>query len=72
MRRLSLALLAMAYAYAEAPALLAIRDARVVTMNGPALERATVVVDGPVIAAVGTDVAIPAGAKIIEIGRAHV
>jgi len=66
MRRLSLALLAMAYAYAEAPALLAIRDARVVTMNGPALERATVVVDGPVIAAVGTDVAIPAGAKIID------
>jgi len=54
---------------AQAPATetaLAITGARVVTVSGPTLEQATVVVAGGHIAAVGPDVTVPAGATVID------
>ncbi|MCC2672436.1 MAG: amidohydrolase, imidazolonepropionase, partial [Armatimonadetes bacterium] len=54
-----------AYPAAEA-GLLAIRNARVYPVSGPPLERATVLVENGRIKAVGADVAIPSGAKVIE------
>ncbi|PYP87098.1 MAG: amidohydrolase [Blastocatellia bacterium AA13] len=44
----------------------AIRNARVVPVTGPPIERGTVVISGGKIAAVGASVAIPSGAKIID------
>lgn len=44
----------------------AITNARVHTMAGPAIERGTVVIRDGVIAAVGADVAVPAGARVID------
>jgi imidazolonepropionase-like amidohydrolase len=44
----------------------AITNARVMTADGPALERGTVLIRDGRIAAVGADVAIPAGAKVID------
>lgn len=43
-----------------------IRNARVVTMSGPEIENGTVVVRGGKIEAVGTNVAVPAGAEEIN------
>lgn len=64
------ALLALATTlFAQAPAAettLAITGARVVTVSGATLERATVVVAGARIAAVGPDAAVPAGATVID------
>jgi imidazolonepropionase-like amidohydrolase len=45
---------------------LAIRNARIVTVSGPVIERGTLVVRDGLIADVGTSVAVPAGAKVIE------
>jgi imidazolonepropionase-like amidohydrolase len=45
---------------------LVIQNARVVTVEGPTLERGTVVVTGGRIAAVGADVTAPAGAAVID------
>jgi imidazolonepropionase-like amidohydrolase len=45
---------------------LVIQNARVVTVDGPTLERGTVVVTGGRIAAVGADVAAPAGATVVD------
>lgn len=44
----------------------AISGARVVPVSGPAMERATVVIRGGIIAAVGTNVAIPSDAQVID------
>jgi imidazolonepropionase-like amidohydrolase len=44
----------------------AIRNARVVTVSGPEIENGTVVVRGGKIEAVGTNVAVPAGAEEID------
>lgn len=44
----------------------AIRGARVVTLAGPPLPQATVVIEEGKIAAVGPEVAIPAGAEVID------
>jgi imidazolonepropionase-like amidohydrolase len=44
----------------------AIRNARIVTVTGPAIERGTVVIAGGKIAAVGASVQVPAGAKVID------
>jgi hypothetical protein len=44
----------------------AIRNARVLTMAGPPLERATVVLRAGVIDAIGADVQVPAGAEVID------
>lgn len=58
------ALASTAAAAQDAP--FAIVGARVVTVSGPALEKATVVVSGGRIAAVGPDVAVPEGAEAID------
>jgi imidazolonepropionase-like amidohydrolase len=69
------ALLAMA-AFAPAPCVnqtlaqaaetYAIRNARIVTVTGPVIENGTVVISGGKIAAVGANVSVPAGAKVID------
>jgi hypothetical protein len=51
---------------ADLPGAIAIRNARVVTVSGPPLARATVVVRGGLIENVGETVAIPADAWVIE------
>jgi imidazolonepropionase-like amidohydrolase len=44
----------------------AIRNARIVTVTGPVIENGTVVISGGRIAAVGANVSVPSGAKIID------
>lgn len=44
----------------------AIRNARVVTVTGPVIENATVVISNGKIAAVGADVPVPSGARVID------
>lgn len=51
---------------AEAPSAFAIRDARVVTVSGPTLERGAVLIRDGVIQAVGEAIAMPSDAWIIE------
>jgi imidazolonepropionase-like amidohydrolase len=58
-------LLIAALAAAE-PTTIAITGARVVTVSGPTLERATVVISGGKIAAVGADAVVPPGATVID------
>src|ERR1051325_10062048 len=43
-----------------------IRNARIVTVTGPVIERGTVVIANGKIAAVGASVQVPAGAKVID------
>lgn len=45
---------------------LAIRGGRIVTVSGPTIEKGTVLVSGGKITAVGADLAVPAGATIID------
>jgi hypothetical protein len=52
--------------YAGPPTALAIRDARIVTVSGPVIEKGTVLVRDGLIEAVGANVAIPADAWIVE------
>ena len=67
MKRLSiLVLLAACALFADAPGAIAIRNARVIPVSGPALQRGTVVVRDGLIEAVGADVAVPADAWVIE------
>lgn len=51
---------------AEPPSLVAIRNARIVTVSGPAIEKGTVVLKNGLIADVGASVTIPPGAWVIE------
>jgi imidazolonepropionase-like amidohydrolase len=51
---------------AEGPAAFAIRDARIVTVSGPEIERGTVLVRDGLIEAVGANLTIPADAWVIE------
>ena len=51
---------------AESGPVIAITNARVLPVSGPAIERGTVVIRGSKIAAVGANVAVPAGAKVID------
>ena len=67
MRKLLPALLLVcACAFAENPRTFAIRNAKVVTVSGPVLAKATVVVRDGLIEAVGEAAPIPAGAWIID------
>jgi Amidohydrolase family len=52
--------------YAGPPTALAIRNARIVTVSGPVIEKGTVLVRDGLIEAVGANVAIPADAWIVE------
>lgn len=58
-------LLALAPATAADP-VVALVGGRVLPVSGPALEKATVLLRGGVIAAVGADVAVPPGARVID------
>jgi imidazolonepropionase-like amidohydrolase len=51
---------------AEVPSLIAIRNARIVPVSGPVIEKGTVVMRDGLISDVGASVTIPAGAWIIE------
>jgi imidazolonepropionase-like amidohydrolase len=59
------ALLAVGQAQAK-EAIIAITGGRVVTVEGPDLPRATVLISGGKVTAVGKDVAVPSGAKVID------
>lgn len=50
----------------EAPGLLAIQDARIVTVSGAVIEKGTVVVRNGIIAEVGAGAAVPKGAWIVD------
>jgi imidazolonepropionase-like amidohydrolase len=45
---------------------IAITNARVLPVSGPAIERGTVVIRGKTIAAVGAGIPVPAGARVVE------
>ncbi|MFZ0935902.1 MAG: amidohydrolase family protein [Bryobacteraceae bacterium] len=67
MRKLVAALLLpCAWAIAENPRTLAIRNAKIVTVSGPVLNKGTVVVRNGLIDAVGENAPIPAGAWTID------
>ena len=67
MKKLFLLLLAgVCASFAESHTAIAIHNARVVTVAGPMLPRATVVVRNGLIEAVGADVTVPADAWVIE------
>src|SRR2546421_4720074 len=59
-------LLFCAYAFAEAPSTVAIRNAKIVTVSGPVIAKGTVVLRNGLIDAVGENVAVPADAMIVE------
>jgi imidazolonepropionase-like amidohydrolase len=59
-------LLFCACAFAEAPSTVAIRNARIVTVSGPAIAKGTVVVRHGLIEAVGENVAVPADAWVVD------
>ncbi len=66
---LALALLFLALAPAgrgDAPAVFAIRDARIVPVSGPPLERGTIVLRDGLFEAVGVDSVVPADARLID------
>jgi imidazolonepropionase-like amidohydrolase len=68
---MSRAALALCLALAAAPglpadAVTAITGARIVTVSGPVIEKGTIVISGGRIAALGADVAVPAGATVID------
>ena len=50
----------------------AITNARIVTVSGPAIERGTVVIKGNRIEAVGANVSVPSGAKVVDAAGASV
>lgn len=51
---------------APAPRAIAIRNVEIVTVSGPRIPRGTVVVRGERLAAVGSDVPLPAGAEVVD------
>jgi imidazolonepropionase-like amidohydrolase len=50
----------------------AITNARIHPMSRPPIERGTLVIRGSRIEAVGADVQVPAGAKVLDVGGAHI
>jgi imidazolonepropionase-like amidohydrolase len=65
-RRAVIAFVVLTLAVSASAQDVAIRDARIVRVDGPTIEKGTVVVSGGRIAAVGADVAVPAGATVID------
>src|SRR5256885_8435688 len=59
-------LLFCAYAFAEAPSTVAIRNAKIVTVSGPVIARGTVVVRNGLIEDVGENIQPPADAVVVE------
>src|SRR2546423_15673809 len=59
-------LLFCAYAFAEAPSTVAIRNAKIVTVSGPVIAKGTVVIRNGLIEAVGENIQVPAEAWIVE------
>ncbi len=53
-------------AFAETPTLIAIKNARIVTVSGPVIAKGTVVIRDGLIEAVGDSVVEPAGAWVVE------
>lgn len=53
-------------AWSDPPEVFAVRDARIVPVSGPPIEKGTVVIREGLIAAVGADVAIPPEARVYE------
>jgi imidazolonepropionase-like amidohydrolase len=67
MKKLVTALfLVTAYALAQAPSAVAIRNAKIVTVSGPVIARGTVVVRNGLIEAVGENVQAPADAWVVD------
>lgn len=66
----ALALSAAALSAADAPTAvavaIAIKGARIVTVSGATVEKGTIVLSGGKIAAVGADVSVPSGARVID------
>jgi imidazolonepropionase-like amidohydrolase len=59
-------LLVTAYALAQAPSAVAIRNAKIVTVSGPVIAKGTVVVRNGLIEAVGANVQVPADAWVVD------
>jgi imidazolonepropionase-like amidohydrolase len=57
----------LALAAADAPAATVLKGGRVVPVDGPAIEAGSVVIAGGKIAAVGKEVAVPAGAQVVDV-----
>ena len=65
-RLLVLVFLAVGALCAATPTVIAIHNARVIPVSGPALARGTVIVRNGLIEAVGADIPVPADAWVIE------
>ena len=65
-RRLLSVLLGAGALWAEAPMPLAIHNARIVPVNGPAIAKGTIVLRNGLIESVGADVNVPADAWVLE------
>src|SRR5580692_325927 len=59
-------LLVTAYALAQGPSAVAIRNAKIVTVSGPVIAKGTVVVRNGLIEAVGENVQVPADAWVVD------
>src|ERR1700683_1687967 len=67
MKKLVTALLLItAYALAQAPSAVAIRNAKIVTVSGPVIAKGTVFVPTGLIEAVGENVQVPADAWVVD------
>src|SRR5215472_8714969 len=67
MKKLVTALLLFgAFAWAESPQAVAIRNAKIVTVSGPTIAKGTVVLRDGLIEAVGENVPVPADAWVVE------
>ncbi len=67
MRRLAAALLLLCgCALAEAPPVIAIRNAKIVTVSGPTIAKGTVIVRNGLIEAVGENLAVPPEALVVD------
>lgn len=63
---IALVLACAGFARADEPSAIAIRDARIVTVSGPTIDKGVVIIRGGLIDAVGADISIPADAWVID------